>query len=362
MSEYIIQDSTLTNIADAIRTKDGSTGTIAVSEMASKISNIKSGFPNGMEWTQSNVTDVAFSDVRYADGIWVALSDSSSKKGFYYSIDGKTWTQSNITTEYYNSIFSLRCDPAIGNANGLWLIGSYYSTDGKTWVENTNDIVPAYSARFFNANGVWIAGANGLSMNMNRSVDGINWTLDSSRLTIEYCYANGIWVSAGNGMYYSVDDGITWTQTSTIICGDVRFGKNIWVAAGYDSTGLYYSLDGMTWTQSNITSITVGTVCYANGIWVACSYDNGIYYSLDGMVWTLSTSSSHASKALRCYYANGIWLAFLEYTNNAILYSTDGKEWTRAINIPHTNAVYNANGIWVAATDNGLYYSVTWEP
>lgn len=43
MAEYIIQGDTLTGIADAIRSKAGTSGTIDVSNMASAISNIETG-------------------------------------------------------------------------------------------------------------------------------------------------------------------------------------------------------------------------------------------------------------------------------------------------------------------------------
>lgn len=43
MAEYLIKDSTLTEIADAIRTKTGSTDTITANNMANKILTIVSG-------------------------------------------------------------------------------------------------------------------------------------------------------------------------------------------------------------------------------------------------------------------------------------------------------------------------------
>lgn len=43
MAEYLIQDTTLTAIGNAIRSKEGSSGTIPVSSFASRISAIKTG-------------------------------------------------------------------------------------------------------------------------------------------------------------------------------------------------------------------------------------------------------------------------------------------------------------------------------
>lgn len=60
------------------------------------------------------------------------------------------------------------------------------------------------------------------------------------------------------------------------------YRENLWVVSG--DNGLYYSNDGMTWSQSNITDGNVNSVTYGNGMWLACGY--GIYCSADGITWT----------------------------------------------------------------------------
>ena len=78
----------------------------------------------GKTWTQSNVTSNGIYTIGYANGLWVAGSDYIGG-GLYYSTDGKTWTQSNRTNGYFGVIVY---------ANGLWVAGSensaglYYST------------------------------------------------------------------------------------------------------------------------------------------------------------------------------------------------------------------------------------------
>ena len=114
---------------------------------------LKGGFPNGTEWTQSNITSNNFYCVYYANGIWVAGSDSN---GLYYS-DGITWTQSNITSNSFTCVY---------NANGIWVAGSadnglYYSTGGMTWTQS-NITIGSFTC-VYNANGIWVAGSsNGL--------------------------------------------------------------------------------------------------------------------------------------------------------------------------------------------------------
>ena len=43
---------------------------------------------------------------------------------------------------------------------------------------------------------------------------------------------------------------------------------------------------GKTWTQSNLTSIGINAIYYADGIWVAGSYSHGLYYSQHKFAFT----------------------------------------------------------------------------
>ena len=56
--------------------------------------------------------------------------------------------------------------------------------------------------------------------------------------------------------------------------------NGVWVAGSGTGAGLYYSVDGKTWTQSNITRGGFRTVANANGVWVAGSAATGLYYSV----------------------------------------------------------------------------------
>ena len=81
-------------------------------------------FPNGTQWTQSNITSNIFNCVYYANGIWVA--GSGNNEGLYYSTDGKTWFQTDTSSGNFKCVY---------NANGIWVTGAdndglYYSV---TW-------------------------------------------------------------------------------------------------------------------------------------------------------------------------------------------------------------------------------------
>ena len=56
MAEYLIYDTDLTKIADAIRAKDGSTGTMTLAEMPGRIAAIKTGGQTGVVDTSASYT------------------------------------------------------------------------------------------------------------------------------------------------------------------------------------------------------------------------------------------------------------------------------------------------------------------
>lgn len=65
-----------------------------------------------------------FNDICYADGLWVAAADArNGTSGLYYSLDGKTWVQSNVATG------ALSC---VAYADGMWVAASDYGTGGDT--------------------------------------------------------------------------------------------------------------------------------------------------------------------------------------------------------------------------------------
>ena len=396
----------ITNIADAIRSKTGTTDTMTLAQMPELINGIQTGgggFPNGTEWTQSNVTKGSYVVLLYANGIWVAgntLNDvqystdgmawskasltydtakaynrplvlryangiwvmSFEDAGIYYSLDGMTWTQSNITSGYaYN----------IENANGIWVTsctGFWYSLDGMTWTQSNITTGIGYENTVRNANGIWVA--NTINGGLYYSTDGMAWS--QSNITSDRMYAltynNGIWTASSHTadcLYYSLD-GMTWTaitdaygsySTSAI---DIIYANGTWVALqqGY----LFYSTNGMEWTAVNSLQYCHG-LYYANGIWVVGKEYGGFYYSTDGINWTLSNLTS-GKGFTHMLNADGVWVSDL-YNKQGVYYSTDGMSWTKIDSLPVSviTSISHANGIWVAASqNNGLYYSLTWAP
>ena len=91
MSEYRIQDATLTGIADAIRSKTGSAATILVSEMANEIESIPTG--GGEERNKTVQSSLGFIDLENDNRVTLP--------------SGLVWTKSSTykygTEEGYNS-------------------------------------------------------------------------------------------------------------------------------------------------------------------------------------------------------------------------------------------------------------------
>ena len=304
-------------------------------------------FPNGTEWTQSNITDRFAYDIKRFKKIIVAATDG----GIYYSADGKVWTLSNMIYVCIN----FHC------ANGIIVAataskGLYYSTDGINWTQ-TNITSGGFNA-VYNANGIWVAGSS-KNLGLYYSTDGINWTQTNITSGDFYCFRNinGLFIT---GELYSTD-GKTWEWSNVNckfydICDDNGDSS---IIVGATSLGIYFSVDnGKTWEQSNVTIGYFKALYYHNGLWVAGGDDNysmGLRYSLDGMEWTQSNITYGYIHAI--LNACGIWIGSFNY-------SVDGKNWSHTNLYPNilTKSIYNDNGIWILGTNgNGLYYSTSWE-
>ena len=312
------------------------------------------GFPNGTEWTQSNITSGKGRGFLYANGLWVAGGDI-----LRYSTDGKTWTDATPTSredEFEN--FN-----AVDYANGLWLASSGYlglwsSTDGKTW-SCILDSDEGFGGVAF-VGGFWFVYEGGI---LRFSEDGATWSAgyDFGDNIVKAMYEYGVYlVATGSGIYYS-EDATVWTKVLSKYCYTICNGSGVFVAA--TGSGLYHSTDAITWTQSNVTSGTFYAAEHANGFFVAASSTSGLYYSEDGRTWVHSNATNISTRGL-CY-ANGVWVA--GGSNIGLWFSSDGKFWTQSnVTSGDCRRIYNANGVWVAggttSSANGIYYSVGWEP
>lgn len=113
---------------------------------------------------------------------------------------------------------------------------------------------------------------------------------------------------------------MTWTQ-SNITSGyqPIRYGSGVWVDRDH------YSLDGQTWYKSNSNGLYLGYKEYGNDGFVGGTTNgtngSGIYYSRDGIIWSQTNlRTGHFTKFT--YMKNGIWIAASTYNSAGLYYST----------------------------------------
>ena len=162
----------------------------------------------------------------------------------------------------------------------------------------------------------------------------------------------------------SYPNGTKWTPTTTPLAdvSKIRYLKDKWIAcfSSYGNKGLYYSLDGITWNPTNLTTGTFKEVVYANELFIAMEYSNGFWYSTDGITWTQSSQTSSSGYATIVYY-NGKFMTFSSYKTS--LTTTDGITWTDTSRTMPNSNLKLVNGVLFSYGWGSLHYSTdgtTW--
>ncbi len=117
----------------------------------------------------------------------------------------------------------------------------------------------------------------------------------------------GYFSSYKNNYLYSTVDAETWALRLTIpgdytTCKALKYLNDRFVAifsgqhSGTYSCYVYYSTDGISWTQaysySNTTHKVLVSADYVNNVFVVTEYSNSIITSTDGVTWTERTCSA----------------------------------------------------------------------
>jgi hypothetical protein len=186
------------------------------------------------QWTDRGGAAVNWKDVRYLDGLFVAVRGINIST----SVDGVAWTHHPILAQYGSAINS------VARGNGIYLAVTDFgviltSPDGDTWSYRTqlstgNLLGVCYGAGIFVAVGV--DGA------LVTSPDGKTWTSRGpSSLTSHLfgvTHGNGQFVAVGaEGVILTSPDGTKWTQQVSGTTGGlsrVAYGDGLYIAIGAD--------------------------------------------------------------------------------------------------------------------------------
>jgi hypothetical protein len=208
---------------------------------------------DGSTWTRSALPAVdpmvetgygtGYNSVTYGNGRFVAIGGNTKAKTAAYSIDGITWTRSDL--------------PSLQN----WRSVTY--GDGLFVAVSSNSDAAAYSS------------------------DGVTWTattLPRNQSWFSVTYGNGIFVAvaiSGDAVAISTD-GKAWTASTLPSVQDwrtVTYGDGLFVAIGSitsytDGTDVAaISADGKTWTSS--------TLPVSDRSWRSVTYGNGTFVAVD---------------------------------------------------------------------------------
>jgi len=287
------------------------------------------------------------------DRLMVAATTTS----LAYSYDGISWHATSPTT-------GLGTVTVITYAGGLWVAGSApnkiaWSSDGINWSVPTDPLGGTSNMAFTTIawNGTtWLAGmAGGSGTAAVRSTDpttGVwtGFTFGSIAVSgVNSIAWGGLWlasVSTGTGtvLIYSYD-GLTWTesQTSTIFapngCLQMVWNGSIWLGRGFSTIG--YSYDGIVWKSltNNLplsSSVGLNKIAWNGSVWVLCGLilpaTGLLYYSYDGIVWHNTAASLLFSEVIDIAWNGSTWVALgrtavAPYTDSMVAYSVDLKNW-----------------------------------
>jgi hypothetical protein len=229
--------------------------------------------------------------VAYNGYMWVAGGQNdqvgnSPTISLAYSYDGIVWTAvPNSTTSFSLGARSICWSPQ----REIWLAVGFaaaaYSYDGLTWISITDSFIT--SALYYC-----------LSVSWGKDKFIISGGLGSDDNDIWYSYTglSGTWIQASNPL------GTPYGVYSTLWNGTIWVGVG---ASSNTSNGAIYSYDGITWLQGSgaiFNSYDISTAGGQAGIawngyrWVittgSTSCTNPIFYSDNGINWTQSTTTA----------------------------------------------------------------------
>lgn len=320
---------------------------------------------DGTTWTLRQSDTTSFFDVIYANGIFVAVGGTGNGTAgstvCYTSTDGITWTLRTTLANtgwrriiYANSLFVI-----VGSGGRIAT-----SPDGITWTARTSSVTPNLHDIVWNGSLFCAVGNSGA---ITTSPDGVTWTNRTPSGVavniLSVAWGSGRFVTASDNVSLTSTDGVNWFRTSTAFRGPLDYivftgGRFMAVGSGVVQT----STDGITWKTSDEVQYTAGNVTRVvkhAGVFHALT-NTGLYYSVDGLsflpVRTISTSSTSNVRALA--YSGTHWMAVVVANSTypqTFYTSTDGINWVKATDwgvLTNTTNIAGVNGYLTYGSGN----------
>ena len=255
----------------------------------------------------------------------------------------------------------------------MWVAGGrgtntiVYSYDGINWnAANNSNSIFSHSGRIVTYNdylGRWVIGGQGIN-DLAYSYDGINWTgrsitgvssirgyaFNENRHVIATTGANTVMYSNDFNNWIAVDSQTLFQQARDVIWTGRR-----WILAGAKGSGtligtLYYSEDGITWTDvsnaddltqnsSSLFSTAVNRVAYNGNIVVAIGTGtNSLAYSTDHGLTFKGIGNPGFSSGTDIEWCGTRWIA--TGGGDQVILSYDGINWTSVETPPFSSTGY----------------------
>lgn len=233
---------------------------------------------DGLTWnsfTQPSVSSIL--DITYGNGVFVAvITPSSGTNRIMTSTDGISWTIRTTPNRVFSAItYGNNQFVAVGN-NGAIMT----SSNGTVWTDRTTGSVTFNLKSITYGNNLYVA-IHTLGVNYAYSTDGINWTSVAKEFPLsgDIAYGNGVFVVVGiSGQISRSKDGINWILFSGPNLDNyssVAFGNGVFYAVSTTTTTtVIRSTDGLNWTTEQMPQPkSLEGITFGNGFFVAVGTD-----------------------------------------------------------------------------------------
>jgi hypothetical protein len=282
------------------------------------------------------------------------------------SVNGENETYENINIPFTSTIggvtFGNNIFVAVGTDTEAM---NMYTTsiNGLNWSNPTSLPGVQYNSNIsFASNRFFISINTGTNTSpiysIHTSTNAASWTTTPNPLRTldDVAFGNGRFIGVGSGLIdtnkgvITSTDGTSWTIVDNYsvppLLQVIAFGNNVFVAATAHT--LYYSSDGLNWTQAANHPFATGInrnikkIVFGNNIFVAVSSIGIMAYSADGINWIEITNHPFGNLISSVAFGSDMFVAV---GGTVMAYSTDGINW-----IEITNHSINWGIMYIAAS------------